>query len=508
MRMAGLALDPRSGGPSVDPDGRTSDPAIFAAGNVLRGIETAGWCWAEGRGIGRAVATDLVRDMAGNTTKGSVAVEAGGGIKLVMPQRLPSEAQAVREPALSDLQIRLDAPVKGPAGRRSQRRADLVAAPRQRPGTALAHPDRSTSHPVGCPAPSRHRNPIRLMAMRIVALDQGTTSTRALVVEADGTPRIAASLRHESRHPADGRVEQDADALLANLGAVLHSAGPVDAIGLANQGESCLAWDARTGEPLSPVIVWQDTRTAAHLAEMAGDGLDADVSQRAALPLDPYFSASKLAWILREVPRAAQAHAAGRLRLGTTDAFFLDRMAGTFATDRATASRTSLMNIETGEWDPELCQLFSVPLECLPEIRANTVRLRHDRQDADQRGDRRPAGRPLRPWLPRSGRRQDHVRHRRLRAGGQRRRGAAYRSFRRPAADGRLGPRRRHPLCDRRRRPGCRLGRRMGAARRTRRLGRRPRRFRRGAGCGSRAGLRAGVLRASAARTGTAMLRR
>lgn len=207
--------------------------------------------------------------------------------------------------------------------------------------------------------------------MRIVAIDQGTTSTRALTVEADGRAEIAASRRHVVQHPQPGRVEQDPAELLANIRQVLAAAGPVDAIGLANQGESCLAWDAASGEALSPVIVWQDTRTVQELADLAGEGVADEVAARSGLPLDPYFSAAKLAWIIRSLPGAAAALQAGRLRLGTTDAYFLDRLAGTFATDRATASRTGLMNIATGEWDPELCRLFRVPIGCLPEIRSN-----------------------------------------------------------------------------------------------------------------------------------------
>lgn len=207
--------------------------------------------------------------------------------------------------------------------------------------------------------------------MRIAAIDQGTTSTRALVFDATGQVDIAGSRRHATSYPVAGQVEQDANELLANIGEVLDRAGKVDAIGLANQGESCLAWDAETGEPLSLVIVWQDTRTDALLKQMARDGVESEVAARAALPLDPYFSAAKLGWITQNVSGAEAAHAAGRLRLGTTDAFFLDRLTGNFATDRATASRTSLMNIETGEWDPELCRLFRVPMDCLPEIRSN-----------------------------------------------------------------------------------------------------------------------------------------
>ncbi len=204
--------------------------------------------------------------------------------------------------------------------------------------------------------------------MRFAAIDQGTTSTRCLVVSDDGAAEVAASRTHAQAHPAPGWVEQDAEELLANIRAVLAAAGPVDAIALANQGESCLAWDAASGAPLSPVIVWQDARTADHLA-----GLGAEVEARSreicGLPLDPYFSASKLGWLMRDNPAVRAAHAQGRLRLGTTDAFFLDRLTGIFATDVATASRTGLIDLATRTWSPELCALHDVPIDALPPVR-------------------------------------------------------------------------------------------------------------------------------------------
>ncbi|MBB4018289.1 glycerol kinase [Chelatococcus caeni] len=205
--------------------------------------------------------------------------------------------------------------------------------------------------------------------MRVAALDQGTTSTRCLVIEDGGTWRLAGSRRHRQSHPAPGRVEHDPEELLHNIEAVLEAAGSVDAIGLANQGESCLAWDGATGKPLSPVIVWQDARTAGALAAL-GPAAEQRSRQICGLPLDPYFSAGKLAWLVDNVPEVASARAAGRLRLGTTDAFFLDRLCGSFLTDAATASRTGLLDLETGAWSAELCDLHGVPLDCLPEIRA------------------------------------------------------------------------------------------------------------------------------------------
>ena len=204
--------------------------------------------------------------------------------------------------------------------------------------------------------------------MRVVAaIDQGTTSTRALAMDREGRLRPVLSLPHAQHYPATGHVEQDAGELLANVARCLAAAAP-DIVGLANQGESCLAWDARDGRPICPVISWQDDRTAGVVAALARDGVGAEVMARAGLPLDAYFSASKLGWILRHVPQAAELAAAGHLRLGTTDSFFRDRLTGRFETDLATASRTSLMNLADGAWDTELCRLFGVPPAALPAI--------------------------------------------------------------------------------------------------------------------------------------------
>jgi glycerol kinase len=208
--------------------------------------------------------------------------------------------------------------------------------------------------------------------MRIAAIDQGTTSTRLLLAEEDGRLAVVHAAQHRQIYPRAGWVEHDPEELLAHVKACCDLARSAAAIGLDNQGESCLAWDAKTGSPLSPVIVWQDNRTTEATARLKAEGREAEALARAGLPLDPYFSASKLAWIVDNLPEAREARRAGRLRLGTTDAFLLDRLAGMFATDVTTASRTSLMNLATGRWDEELCALFGVPGECLPEI-WNTV---------------------------------------------------------------------------------------------------------------------------------------
>jgi glycerol kinase len=195
-----------------------------------------------------------------------------------------------------------------------------------------------------------------------------------VLVVSDDTSEIKYSIRHRQHRPRPGWVEHDPEELLANVRMCAKAghdgAGGLDAIGIANQGESCLAWDAKSGEPLSPVIVWQDNRSADIVERLRVDGCEVETRKRAGLPLDTYFSASKLGWILENIPEATRRLRRGHLRLGTTDAYFLERLTGVFATDVTTASRTSLMNLETCQWDHELCRLFGVPRESLPEIRS------------------------------------------------------------------------------------------------------------------------------------------
>ncbi len=209
--------------------------------------------------------------------------------------------------------------------------------------------------------------------MRVLAIDQGTTSTRALVFDGDAPPRLAAAVRHRQIYPRPGWVEHDPLELLANVEACLAASGPVDAIGLANQGESCLAWDAETLAPLSPVIVWQDSRTVDAIEQIRAAGLEDRVRARSGLPLDCYFAAAKLAWIVEHEPAAQRALGDGRLRLGTTDSFLIERLTGVSATDPTTASRTALMNLASLTWDPVLCATFGVPPATLAPIRPTTA---------------------------------------------------------------------------------------------------------------------------------------
>lgn len=210
--------------------------------------------------------------------------------------------------------------------------------------------------------------------MSVLAIDQGTSSTRAILIDDAGRERTLLSRTHRQIYARPGWVEHDPEELIASLMACLDAATDEDvtAIGLDNQGESCLAWHADTKQALGPVIVWQDDRTARVTERLKAEGAEGFVRQRAGLPLDPYFSASKLSWMLDNLPDARALLAKGKLRLGTTDAFFRDRLTGRFETDPTTASRTSLMNLRTCTWDDDLCALFGVPPEALPAIRPST----------------------------------------------------------------------------------------------------------------------------------------
>ena len=143
--------------------------------------------------------------------------------------------------------------------------------------------------------------------------------------------------------------------------------GEVVAAGLDHQGESVLAWDAETGKPLSPIVVWQDKRSQSVLDRLADR--EREVKAASGLPFDPYFSAAKLAWLLEHSDDIARARDGGTLRMGTVDSFLCDRLGAGFATDPSTASRTQLQRIDAAGFDPALCEIFGVPLDVLPEIR-------------------------------------------------------------------------------------------------------------------------------------------
>ena len=206
----------------------------------------------------------------------------------------------------------------------------------------------------------------------LLGIDEGTTGVKAALFDLDLKPVAEARRDKVNRHPQSGWVEQDGNEVLAAVveavGELLADApGEVVACGLDHQGESVLAWDAETGEPLSPIVVWQDKRSQEVLDRLA-DRED-EVRAASGLPFDPYFSAAKLAWLLEHDEAVGRAREAGTLRMGTVDSFLCDRLGAGFATDPATGSRTQLQRIDTPGFDPDLCEIFGVPREVLPEIR-------------------------------------------------------------------------------------------------------------------------------------------
>ena len=212
----------------------------------------------------------------------------------------------------------------------------------------------------------------------LLALDQGTTSSRAIVYDAEAHPQASAQREFEQLFPEPGQVEHDPEQIwqsqldtarqaLAEAGA---TADQVATIGIANQRETAVVWERRTGRPIHRAIVWQDRRTAPRIAALAADGVEETVTARTGLVLDPYFTATKIAWILDHVPGARARAARGELAAGTVDTWLLHRLTGgrVHRTDFTNASRTLLMNLHSGAWDPELLDLFEVPFEVLPEI--------------------------------------------------------------------------------------------------------------------------------------------
>lgn len=213
----------------------------------------------------------------------------------------------------------------------------------------------------------------------ILAIDQGTTSSRAIVFDADGAI-VAARQAEFAQHFADtGWVEHDPEDLWRTTLEVAQQAlaeaeaggDRVAAIGIANQRETTLVWDRATGAPIHNAIVWQDRRTADVYRRLSDAGAEAEVRARTGLLLDPYFSATKIAWILDHVAGARARADRGELAFGTVDTFLLWRLTGGAAhlTDSTNASRTSLFNIHHQAWDDALLRLFEVPRACLPEVR-------------------------------------------------------------------------------------------------------------------------------------------
>ncbi|MYM63044.1 glycerol kinase GlpK [Pseudomaricurvus sp. HS19] len=212
----------------------------------------------------------------------------------------------------------------------------------------------------------------------VLAIDQGTTSSRAIVFNQSGQALHVAQQEFSQIYPHDGWVEHDPEEIwsttLAVTREVLQQARAaglnVAAIGITNQRETTLVWDRKTGKPLYNAIVWQDRRTSTECQRLREQVTENFVRQRSGLLLDPYFSATKVAWILDNVEGARERAGRGELAFGTVDTFLIWRLTAgrRFVTDITNASRTNLFNIHTRQWDPELLQLFRVPGSLLPEV--------------------------------------------------------------------------------------------------------------------------------------------
>jgi len=217
------------------------------------------------------------------------------------------------------------------------------------------------------------------MPRYVLALDQGTTSSRAIVFDRRGRAHGTAQQEFAQHFPRPGWVEHDAQDLwettrLTALGALAKAnltARSIAAIGLTNQRETTLLWDRRTGRPLHRAIVWQDRRTAETCEKLQRAGAEPLFRRKTGLLLDPYFSGTKLAWLLDHIPGARRRAERGELAFGTVDTWLLWRLTGgaVHATDASNASRTLLFNLRTGDWDDELLKLLRIPREVLPEVR-------------------------------------------------------------------------------------------------------------------------------------------
>ncbi len=216
----------------------------------------------------------------------------------------------------------------------------------------------------------------------ILALDQGTTSSRAIVFDAAGHSIAVAQKEFAQIYPQPGWVEHDPLEIWASqqataaeaLAKANASGDQIAGVGVTNQRETTVVWDRSDGRPVYNAIVWQDRRTSDYCAQLKRDGAEPMVTRKTGLRLDPYFSGTKLRWILENVPGARAKAEAGKLCFGTVDTWLIWQLTGgkVHVTDATNASRTLLYNIHTGEWDEELLKLLSVPRAMLPEVRSSS----------------------------------------------------------------------------------------------------------------------------------------
>ncbi|MBK6597603.1 MAG: glycerol kinase GlpK [Proteobacteria bacterium] len=216
------------------------------------------------------------------------------------------------------------------------------------------------------------------VASYVLALDQGTTSSRSVLVDRAGEIVASAQAELTQSFPQTGWVEHDPNEIwstqAATIAAVLAKADvsprQLAAVGIANQRETTVLWDRHSGQPVAPAIVWQDRRTAAACDLLRATGVEPDIVRRTGLRLDPYFSATKLAWLLDTIPGARARATRGELAFGTVDSWLVYKLTGhrQHVTDATNASRTMLVNLQTGDWDPEMLRLLQIPPACLPTI--------------------------------------------------------------------------------------------------------------------------------------------
>lgn len=229
----------------------------------------------------------------------------------------------------------------------------------------------------------------------VLAIDQGTTSSRAIVFDHDGLPVASGQMEHEQIFPRAGWVEHDAAEIWRNVEKVLDealskrgvSAEQLEAVGITNQRETVVVWDRASGEPICNAIVWQDTRTSKLCDELAGDEGPDRYKKRVGLPLATYFAGPKVAWILDNVDGARKRAEAGELAMGTTDTWVLWNLTGgpdggVHATDVTNASRTMLMSLDKLAWDEEICAEMGIPMSMLPEIRSSSEVYGHGHADS------------------------------------------------------------------------------------------------------------------------------
>lgn len=213
--------------------------------------------------------------------------------------------------------------------------------------------------------------------MRILAVDQSTASTKGVIFDQRGTVVARAARPHRQHHPRTGWAEHDAEEIyrnvLAVIGELVRGAADVGAfasLAITNQRETVVVWDRYSGRPVHPAIVWQCMRGAETCRELRAQGLEELFRQRTGLILDPFFSASKIGWVLEHVPGARRKAESGRLLAGTIDSWLVWKLTGgrVHVTDFSNASRTLLLDLRRRRWDPELCRHFGIPREMLPEL--------------------------------------------------------------------------------------------------------------------------------------------